>query len=1013
MSARIFDTPAPRLFTLPPQDDFLRTIARTLREEFNAVRDPDALTDILILTPTRRAAKALGDIFAEEAGSGVALLPLIRPIGDVDVDDPPFEPGELAGIAPPPVSPARRRFELARLILAKEEALGRPIGIGGALALADPLAALLDDLATEEVSDLSAIDSALREHLPADRREAIEFLDIVQRIWPERLHELGLTDTAARRSLVLRKLIERWTASPPDHPVFAVGSTGSIPAARDLMQIVAGLPKGAVVLPGFDWDADDNAWEGIDDAHPQWAMKDFVARLGVGRREVKAWPGASERPQAEMRRRVIAEALRPAGTTDEWMSRLDQLGERLGPDFFRQSIEGLSLIEAPDPISEARTCALLLRETLETPGKTAILVTPDRSLARRVSAEMTRFGVRLDDSGGASLAETPAGAFLVRLLAVAEDPGSVVALSALWGSPLFTAGRKRGAVHTVLAKFEAEALRGARPGRDFAAVRARLDGKYVDLLELDKTFLADLLNTMTGAFAPLLEGGVRSAADWARAHAQIAEALSAGTEPGLWGGEGGEAAASLIRALLEESDSLPDMTLADYAAALRELVGARRVPPRLGVHPRLQVLGPLEARLISADRVVLAGLNEGVWPAGLGADPWLSRGMRIAAKLGAPERRYGLAAHDFAQLAGAPEVFLTRAAKADGSPTVASRWIWRLKTLARGALGANAAKQALSPTTDYLALARALDDTGVNPAPAPKPAPRPPVAERPRALSITEIRTWVRDPYSIYARHVLGLRRLDPADMPPGARERGTALHAALQAVVPDWRAGIPETAVDDLVAAARKPLESMGFGPEEMVVEFARFRRAARWLVEWEHRRRDQGIVVDRVEIKGRIEVPGPGGPFVLTGRADRFDRHRDGRIDVIDYKTGTSASPKEVAAGFDPQLPLTAAMAMTEGVFAELAAAPPAGLYYLSLPGNARGGEERRIDGGRHPEAADMAARALEDLGNWIARFDDETMPYESQTRAKYINDYGDYDHLARRGEWGAAPGGDEGQT
>ena len=1013
MTGRVFDTPAPRLYTLPPQDDFLRTIARTLRDEFGAAQDPDALTATLILTPTRRAAKALGDILAEEAGSGVALLPMIRPIGDVDVDDPPFEPGELSGIAPPSISPLRRKFELARLILAKEAALQRPIGMGGALALADPLAALLDDLATEEIADLSAIDTAMRDHLPADRREAVEFLDIVQRIWPARLAELGLTDAAARRSLVLRKLVERWTDTPPEHPVLAIGSTGSIPAARDLMQIVAGLPKGAVVLPGFDWDADDRAWDGIDDAHPQWAMRDFVARTGLDRRDVRAWPGAAEDSDAEKRRRVIAEALRPAGTTDEWMSRLGQLGDRLGADFFERAIDGLSLIEAPDPITEARICALLLRETLETPDLTAILVTPDRGLGRRVSAEMMRFGVRLDDSGGASLAETRAGAFLTRLLDVAENPGSVVALSALWGSPLFCAGRRRGPVHTVLAKFEAEALRGARPGHDFAAVRARLDGKYVDLFEDDRAFIAALLDVMETGFAPLIDGSPRTAAQWAEHHARLAETLSASPDESvaLWGGEGGEAAAGLMRALLEESESLPPMDLAAYAAAVRELIGTRRVPPRLGVHPRLQVLGPMEARLISADRVILAGLNEGVWPAGLGADPWLSAGMRKAVRLGAPERRYGLAAHDFAQLAAAPDVFLTRAGKADGAPTVASRWVWRLKTLAEGALGEAGAGAALAPATDYAALARQLDAPGCVPQPARRPEPAPPVADRPRALSITEIRTWVRDPYSIYARHVLGLRRLDPADMPPGARERGTALHAALEAVVPHWTDTIPATAIDDLVEAAREPLQALGFADGQMPVELARFRRAARWLVDWETQRRARGIRLGRVEIKGRMNIAGPAGPFVLTGRSDRFDRHPDGRLDVIDYKTGGSASAKEVAAGFDPQLPLTAAMALTEGVFADLAAAPPAGLYYVELPGNARGGNESRVDGGRQPDAAEMAAAAIRDLGEWIARFDIETTTYGSQVRAKYTNDYGDFDHLARRGEWAAAPGGEEG--
>ncbi|MGK0266592.1 MAG: ATP-dependent helicase/nuclease subunit B, partial [Maricaulis sp.] len=702
MSESLFDTPAPRLFTLPPQADFLRSIARRLRLEFNVEAHPDALTRILILTPTRRAAKALGDAFAEEAGNGVALLPMIRPLGDIDVDDPPFEPGELAGIAPPAVSGSRRRFELARLILAKEAALGREIGIGGALALAEPLGALLDDLATEDVTDFSVLDAALQEYLPADRREAVEFLNIVGTIWPMRLKELGLVDAAARRSIVLGALVERWQRQAPPHPVLVVGSTGSIPAARAVMQCVAQLPQGIVVLPGFDWDADDKAWDNIDDAHPQWAMRDFVDTLGVARGDVKQWPGSAEEVPARARRRVIAESLRPAEVTDGWLGRVAGLIEEFGEDFFARGLDGLSLIEAPDLLAEARICALLLRETLDTPGKTAILVTPDRGLARRVAAEMDRFGVRLDDSGGAALSETHAGAFLLRLLDVAEDAGSVVALSALWGSPLFAAGLERGLVHGVLGKFEAEALRGVRPGRDLASVRARLGGKYVKLFDDDRVAIEAILTRMEAAMAPLGGDELQPAAIWAERHARAAEALASSADRDgavrLWSGEGGEAAAGVLRELLGETDSLPPMRLFDYAGAFRELVRARRVPPRLGVHPRLQVLGPLEARLIGADRIVLAGLNEGVWPAGLGVDPWLSAGMRKALKLGAPERRHGLAAHDFAQLAAGAEVFLTRATKADGSPTVASRWVWRLKTLVEGAMGRDAAAKALAPS---------------------------------------------------------------------------------------------------------------------------------------------------------------------------------------------------------------------------------------------------------------------------------------------------------------------------
>ena len=1020
MTAALFDNPAPRIFTLAPEADHLAAIAAALAEAY----DGEALTRLLILTPTRRAAKALGDAFADLSGSGVALLPRIKPLGDIDVDDPPFEPGELAGLAPPAITSARRRFELARLILAKEKALDRPIGLAGALALAEPLAQLLDDLANEDVTDLSALDEELLEHLPEDRREAFEFLSILNEAWPQRLKELGFMDSAARRAMVLHALADRWENQPPEDPVLVVGSTGSIPAVRRLMRIVAGLPDGAVVLPGFDWDADETVWAEIDDAHPQWAMRAFTREAGIAPADVKQWPGAAETGPARARRLLIAEALRPAGATDGWLGRISVLREQYGETFFNEALDALNLIEAPDPLAEARACALLLREVLEQPEARAILVTPDRSLAQRVAAEMTRFGVRLDDSGGLPLAQCASGAFLDRLLAVAEDPGSVVRQSALWASPLFAAGGSRGDTHTVMAKFEAVALRGARPGAGVEALRKRLE-TYGDRLFVDDNRSAErILDAVEGAISLLRHTATppvcdvkapetRTMAQWARAHAEAGERLAKEQEihgaMRLWRGEGGESAALLMRELIHESDALPAMTLGEYAAAFRELLRARRIPPSLGVHPRLQILGPLEARLIRADRIILAGLNEGVWPQGPSADPWMSRQMREKAGLGAPERRYGLAAHDFSQLAAAGgEVFLTRSARADGAPTVASRWLWRLQTLARGALG-EAAEKALQPATDYLALSRALDRPIHAPKPASPPQPRPPVSARPRKMSITEIRTWVRDPYAIYARHLLGLRPLDPADMPPGPRERGTALHDALQHCVERWVEDVPADAVKELCDEARRALTEAGFEPEALSLEMPRFERAAHWFADWERARRKAGRRPAALEIKGVMTLQGPAGPWQLSGRADRLDWGPEGRLETLDYKTGTAPSSKMVKAGFEPQLPLTAAMAAQPDVFEGLAPSEPGALLYLTVSGNKLAGKESRIDA-RDP-AEELALNALEDLRKLIARFDDETEAYPSQPRAQYKDDYGDFDHLARRGEWAVAASSEEG--
>lgn len=1015
MSGRLLDARVPRIYSIPPARDFAAAVAATLRQEFAADEDPEALTRVLILTPTRRAAKAIGDAFAEAAGAGVALLPVIRPLGDIDADDPPFEPGELAGIAPPALSNARRHFELARLILGKERALGRAMGVGGALALAKPLAELLDDLANEGVSDLTPLAVELAAHLPEDRREAIEFLSILQEAWPARLRELGGFDSAERRALILSALADRWRQTPPDHPVFVVGSTGSIPAVRRLMGVVAGLPQGAVVLPGFDWDMDRQAFEGIDDAHPQWAMRDFIAEQKLDPASIPYWPGASENPQERARRRIIAEALRPAGTTDEWLQRLDVLKNQLGDDFFETGLDGLTLIESPDTLSEARCCALLLRETLEMPERTAILVTPDRALARRVSTEMGRFGVRVDDSGGAALAECAAGSFLERLLDVALDPGSLIAQSSLWASKYFSAQLARGPVHTALSKAEAVAWRGVKPGQGFAGLRARLANRRVRLHPADRELTEQALDTEATALSDLVDGGVTRVADWAERHILAAEALATTPDqPGavrFWAGEDGEAAAMLMRDLLQESDALPEMSLADYRSVFRDMARARRVPPRLGVHPRVQILGPLEARLIAADRVILAGLNEGVWPAGIGADPWMSRGMRAAVALGAPERRHGLAAHDFAQLAASADVVLTRSEKADGAPTVASRWIWRLQTLVSGALGSQTALTQAGRI--YPALAARLDAPSHAIRPAPAPHPTPPVSIRPRQLSITEIRTWIRDPYSIFCKHVLGLRRLDPADMTPSHRERGTALHAVLETAVAGWQAEIPENAVDQLIEMARTELLQAGFEESDLGIELPRFARAARWLLAWEHKRRRDGVTVEALETWLEAVLSGPEGAWTLRGKADRIDRSADGRLDILDYKTGSAATADEVAVGFDPQLPLTAALLRRAESSATIAPSDPSALIYLRLSGAKEAGGEQRIDGrGRQKKSAtELAEAAMEDLLQLIARFDDETTPYLSQPRAKFMDDYSDYNHLARRGEWAMARDDGEG--
>ena len=363
--------PAPRWFTIPAHRPFLTDLANGLLDALG----PEKLGDAIVLLPSRRGARALDEAFVGAAGRGALLLPQIRALGDLDEGEPPFEPGELALGLPAAVSPLRRRFELARLVAEHPRDLGRALDASGALELSDALASFLDGLELEELGHaerMDRVETLVEGDLARHWRISAEFLRIVLEAWPERLAELGLMDPAARRVRLLRLLAEQWRERPPEGPLVAAGSTGTAPANADLLAVIATRPMGAVVLPGLDLELADAAWAEAGEQHPQGAMKRLLERSGMDRAGVRLWPTSGSPARARWRRRLVNEALRPAEATDDWIGVIEDLRKEAGgtADPFAEGLEGLSLVTADGEEEAAVLAALLLRETLETPGKT-------------------------------------------------------------------------------------------------------------------------------------------------------------------------------------------------------------------------------------------------------------------------------------------------------------------------------------------------------------------------------------------------------------------------------------------------------------------------------------------------------------------------------------------------------------------------------------------------------------------------------------------------------------------
>ena len=990
-------TESPRtssIFSIPPGVPFVDALAAGVLKETGG--DAGVLAGYRIFLPTRRAVRSLRDAFLRQSGGSALLLPRLLPLGDLDEDALAIAgweeiPDAGAAAIPPAIPGIRRLLILTRLVQRFE---GGEITPDQAACLARELARLIDQIQTERLS-YDGLADLVPEEFAAHWQETLTFLQIVTDQWPEILAGENAIDPAERRNRLLKAQADWWRQNPTDQPVIAAGSTGSVPATADLLAVIADLPNGRVVLPGLDASLDEEAVRVLDDAHPQSGMVRLLGRLDVGISDVSVWPWdadgagrkAGERHRA--RARLVSRALLPAPLTDRWHAEEEMPAEALG---------GMSRAEFGDPEEEARAIALMMRGAIEVEGRTAALVTPDRQLARRVAGELRRWNIEIDDSAGLPLGRTAVGAFLSLVAQAVAEGFAPVPLLALLKHPLAANGADPAAFRRQARFLERHCLRGARPAPGLEPLAEGLGGKHPETAEWIGEFHASV-----AGLAALHRLPAVPPSRLLEAHVSAAEALAATDEltgaERLWAGEEGDAAAGFISELSAAIGTLEAIAPGDYPSLFATLMEGAVVRSQWGTHPRLFIWGLLEARLQHADLMILGGLNEGTWPPEADADPWMSRPMRAAFGLPSPERRVGLTAHDFVQACGAPEVVLTRAARIDGTPAVPSRWLLRLDTM----LARHGGSENRLVVHDWNHWQSMLDRPAA-PDPIVRPAPRPPVSARPRRLSVTQVETWMRDPYAVYARHVLGLSALDPIEMPPSAAEYGTIIHEALSAFVKKYPGDLPPDPKAALLAIGRDEFADRLRMPGVWTFWWPRFERIADWFVAGEERRR-KAIAGSHSEVGGRIELEGPAGPFLLTAKADRIDILDDGSLCIVDYKTGGLPSGKEVAAGFAPQLPLEAVIAESGG-FEGIDAGPVSALDYWRLRGTAPAGEIRTAakDTGR------LAEEARKGLSGLISVFDREETVYEARPRPENAPKYSDYEHLARVKEWASAADGGE---
>ncbi len=986
------------LFSIPAHLPFLDALAAEWLADTRA-RGPLAAADGLILLPTRRAARALAEAFLRASEGRALLLPRITAIGALD-EAPLALAGTLA--LPPSVEPAQRLAALSRLILAMQGHDGAPRTADRAWRLGGELASLMDEAERAEIDLAARLPDAADPQFAQHWAQTLAFLRVVTEHWPLWLAEQGVMNPAARQVALLNAQAAAWQADPPAYRVLVAGATAAIPAIARLAGVVARLPAGSVVLPGLDDALSEAAWAALEASHPQAGLAALLHGMGAARGDVRPWPVTPPSRVPASRVGALRRALLPgAALAEDWT------------DTHAADTPGLWRLEPADQQEEAASVALVLRDALEALGARAALVTPDRALADRVAAELLRWGIVADDSAGEALAETPPAVFLRLLARAVTEELAPVPLLALLKHPLAAAGLSTPACRAGARALELACLRGPRPLPGLTGLRLGLERAPVAL----RIPAGALLAQVEDCLAPALRFAANLASAPAEALAGVIEAaerLAATDQEGgparLWADEEGEALSAHLSAVLDAMSILPEQPravlpgLLDAVLASGPAVRTRRALRGRGgsEHPRLFIWGLLEARLQAVDVLVLGGLAEGVWPPAAEPGPWLSRPMRARVGLPTPEEAVGQAAHDFAAAAcAAPSVILSCPRRLDGAPAVPARWLTRLEMFLAG-------RGAALPRHPAAGWARALDQPAAL-RPVGPPAPCPAIARRPRRLSVTEIETWLRDPYAIHARHILRVRALAPLEQDTDAADYGSMVHDGLHNFLAEVGSGWPDDARARLRHHLLRTMTDAGLREALRNWWAPRLERIADWVAETEGARRGAAVPHGlSAEVTGSWDLLRPGGRFTLTGRADRIERLADGRLAILDYKTGTPPGPGEVASGLAPQLPLEAAMAQA-GAFGPDLAGEAAELAYWHITGGFVPGKMQPLFKSDPTAIAAAAQVAADALGALIDAFDDPARCYLSQPHPGRAPRFSDYAQLARVVEWAAVGDGE----
>ncbi len=867
------------LYNIPFCYSFIDAFCKKILE-YNK-NTPENLYNYLILVPNKRIIRNLQTAFLKNSNASALILPKMISLADLDyiisnnhLVFSTLSKNEFSDILKPVISKRERSFILSKLI----KKMGQSLSFNQSIAMADNLGLLIDRSYMENVN-FQDLDKIVDTNLAIHWQEILKFLTIATQVWPQILAEKKSIDATHQQKLIYQIQNKIWQLTPPPNHVIALNIIGFNNDIINLLSTIDSLPKSDIYFHGIDYNLCDNDFKNLEYTHPQKIFSYMFNKLKIKRENISN--------------------LLLNDTQDNIIHRIfDKLVyKNANVEDIKNFANKFSIINTKNEEEEARTIALTLRETLECEGKTAGLITNNKHLIERVTSELEKWNIEIDDYLGQSLINSLAGKFFLVVGNILKNNFEPEDFLALLKHPFCNMGISRTEILNYAQNLDFYLFRSLIRDKTIDGYKNEL--KNMEFLHQDtKNKLISFLRHIEIQY-PEIISTIKSIKQSKQidfqttliSHIRIAESLSKekfNNPSELWKEQEGKELSILLSNLLLETKQIGLVSIHEYMEIIKKSILDVNIRSIYNKHPRLYIYGDMQNNLIHHDIMILANLNEGSMPFLPSSNLWMN--AHIMNQLGfiKDESQIGLKTNIFAQIIGAKEVILTRSEKEQGKLTTPSRWLLQLQTFLN--YYSNQNLDLNSKNYIYNIQAEMYTPSYFKPLLTNNIFYNPPLEYRPKKISATQLESLIKNPYIFFIERILKIRPLDKINPVPNKKDYGNSLHKVFEIFFANLDSFKAFPSYQQYLEIIKITEEQ--FQPFLKVATFKLFKmpiikKGIKSLLDTE---KLETIKKSHIEISGQINLSIGNNIINLNGKADRIDVLEDNSISIIDYKTTSS---------------------------------------------------------------------------------------------------------------------------